>query len=98
TIDKSRQRVLVQIDPHRPTVCKSCPRHASLLYVGVRVPMESQPHVTRRKRSRFRPLHSFSLRSLLVLIVVFAIPIAWIAKERRQSTYELELAEQLRKQ
>ena len=40
----------------------------------------------------------FSLRSLLVLIVVFAVPIAWIARERRQSTHELEIAEQLRKQ
>jgi len=44
TIDASRQRVLVQIDPHSPTMRK-CRRHDQLLYVGVRVRMDDQPVV-----------------------------------------------------
>ena len=46
------------------------------------------------KRRWFR----FSLRSLLVLVVVVAIPLGWIAKERRQSQREKVIAEQLRVQ
>ena len=38
----------------------------------------------------------FSLRTLLVLVIVLALPLAWIAKERRQSQREQEIAEQLR--
>ena len=45
-------------------------------------------------RRRFR----FSLRTLLVLVVILAIPLGWIAKERRQSQREQEIAEQLRNQ
>ena len=45
------------------------------------------------KRRPFR----FSLRSLLVLVVVLAIPLAWIGKERHQSKHEQEVADQLRK-
>jgi len=40
---------------------------------------------------RFR----FSLRTLLALVVVVAVPLAWVAKERRQSAYETKVAEQL---
>jgi hypothetical protein len=48
-------------------------------------------------RRRWFP-RSFGMRTLLVLIIVLALPLGWIAKERRQSAYELDLAEQLRKQ
>jgi len=37
----------------------------------------------------------FSLRSLLILVIVIAIPLAWIAKERRQSQRELNIAAEL---
>ncbi len=40
----------------------------------------------------------FSLRTLLVLVIIVAIPLAWIAKERRQSRCERQLAEQLQEQ
>lgn len=40
----------------------------------------------------------FTLRTLLLVVAVFAITLAWIAKERRQSQYELQFAEQLREQ
>ncbi len=40
--------------------------------------MDDQPHVTRRKPSRFRPLHSFSLRTLFVVVTLFAIPCAYV--------------------
>ena len=43
------------------------------------------------KRRRFR----FSLRSLLVLVVILAIPLGWIAKERRQSQYEKQFVDQM---
>jgi hypothetical protein len=33
--------------------------------------MDDQPNVTQRKRLRFRPLHSFSLRTLFVVVTVF---------------------------
>jgi hypothetical protein len=39
----------------------------------------------------------FSLRTLLIFVIVVAIPLAWIAKERRQSQHELRLAEELDK-
>ena len=35
--------------------------------------MDVQPHGTERKRSRFRPLHSFSLRTFLVLVTLFGV-------------------------
>jgi hypothetical protein len=35
--------------------------------------MEDQPNVTRRKPSRFRPLHSFSLRSLILFTLIGGI-------------------------
>jgi len=38
----------------------------------------------------------FSLRSLLALVVVVAIPLAWVAKERRQSGYERGVAARFR--
>src|SRR5687767_6044315 len=40
----------------------------------------------------------FSLRSLLVLTVLFALPMAWIAKERRHSALEREIARQFSEQ
>jgi hypothetical protein len=40
----------------------------------------------------------FSLRTMLALVVVVAIPLSWVAKERRQSEYEQQIAEQLRQQ
>jgi hypothetical protein len=56
--------------------------------------MSESIEATRTRRRWFR----FSLRTMLAIIVVIAIPIAWIAKERRQSTYEQQIAEQLREQ
>jgi hypothetical protein len=53
--------------------------------------MEDQPNVTRRKPSRFRPLHSFSLRTLLIGVTVFCViggyvgSQAKIVKERRET-------------
>ena len=43
--------------------------------------MEDQPNVTRRKPSRFRPLHSFSLRTLLVGVTLLAAVCAYVAHE-----------------
>ena len=46
----------------------------------------------RRRWFRFR------LRTLLIVVAVVAIPLAWIAKERRQSQHEQQIAAQLREQ
>ncbi|HEY2839975.1 MAG TPA: hypothetical protein VGJ26_12545 [Pirellulales bacterium] len=35
----------------------------------------------------------FSLRTLLFIVIVIAIPLAWIARERRQSSYEEQIAD-----
>src|SRR5882757_9911109 len=35
----------------------------------------------------------FRLRTLLIVVAVVAIPLAWIAKERRQSAFEQKLAD-----
>jgi hypothetical protein len=35
---------------------------------------------------------------MLALVVVCALPLAWIAKERRHAVYELDLAAKLEKQ
>ena len=40
--------------------------------------MDDQPHVTERKQSCFRPLHSFTLRTLFVLVAVMAVGLAWL--------------------
>ena len=40
--------------------------------------MEDQPNVTRRKPSRFRPLHSFSLFTLFVVTLLVAIWAFWM--------------------
>lgn len=48
------------------------------------------PNSPRRRWFRFR------LRTLLIVVAVVAIPLAWIAKERRQSQIELQFAEELR--
>jgi len=37
----------------------------------------------------------FSLRTLLLLALLIALPLGWVAKERRQSTFEAELAVRL---
>jgi len=37
----------------------------------------------------------FRLRTLLIIFVIFAAPLAWIAKERRQSEHENLIAEEL---
>jgi Leucine-rich repeat (LRR) protein len=50
------------------------------------------PESTAPRRRWFR----FRLRTLLVAVAILAVPIAWVAKERRQSKYELQIAEQLR--
>jgi hypothetical protein len=57
--------------------------------------MHAMPEPTTPIRPR-RRWFRFSLRTLLALVIVVAIPLAWIAKERRQSFYEQQLAEQLR--
>jgi len=49
------------------------------------------PQILPTTRRRF----SYSLRSLFVLITLAAVGMAWIADERRQSQYEMEIAEQL---
>jgi len=49
----------------------------SILYVGTRVPVDDQPNVTQRKRSRFRSLHSFSLRTLLIAVTIVCVWLAW---------------------
>src|SRR5579863_7969434 len=49
----------------------------------------AEPPSTRRRWT------SYSLRSLLVLVAVVAIGMAWVAYERRQSQREAEIAEQL---
>jgi hypothetical protein len=49
----------------------------------------SMPTPTRRR------WFSFRLRTLLIVVALVAIPLAWIAKERRQSGYELQVAEKL---
>jgi hypothetical protein len=40
----------------------------------------------------------FRLRTILIVVGLTAIPLAWIAKERKQSGFEQQLAEQLSKQ
>ena len=40
----------------------------------------------------------YRLRTLLILVAVLAIPLAWVAKERRQSVREMQIADQLRDQ
>jgi hypothetical protein len=45
-------------------------------------------------RRRFR----FRLRTLLIVIAIIAIPLAWLGKERGQSRREQQLAERLRQQ
>lgn len=54
--------------------------------------MEQQPHVTRRKRSRFRPLHSFNLRTLFAVVTIFGILLGWelhFVRERKSILNEL---------
>ncbi len=46
------------------------------------------------KRRWFR----FSMRSLLILVVVLAVPIAWVANERKQSADEMQIAAKLQEQ
>jgi Leucine Rich repeats (2 copies) len=46
----------------------------------------TNPPSTRRRWLRFR------LRTLLIVIALVAVPLAWIAKERRQSAHEQQLA------
>jgi hypothetical protein len=56
--------------------------------------MEDQPNVTRRKPSRFRPLHSFSLRTLLIGVTLLAVAcgyVGWQAKFVRERRAMLEL-------
>ncbi|HEY2841914.1 MAG TPA: leucine-rich repeat domain-containing protein [Pirellulales bacterium] len=50
-----------------------------------------EPTKSMVRSRRFR----FSLRTLLAVVIVVAIPVAWIAKERRQSAHEEQVAEQL---
>lgn len=38
---------------------------------------------------------SYRLRTLLIVVAVVAVPLAWVAKERRQSAYEERVAAQL---
>jgi hypothetical protein len=45
--------------------------------------MEDQPNVTRRKPSRFRPLHSFSLRTLLIGVALLAALCGYVAHEAK---------------
>jgi hypothetical protein len=45
--------------------------------------MDEQLNVTRRKPSRFRPLHSFSLRTLLIVVTLLAIPLGWIGYQAK---------------
>ena len=52
----------------------------------------TSPSAVAPRRRRFR----FSLRTLLVLMIVLAIPLGWIAKERRQSAREHETAESIK--
>ena len=46
--------------------------------------MEDQPNVTRRKPSRFRPLHSFSLRTLFLAMTILAVQCAVCLPALRQ--------------
>jgi hypothetical protein len=52
--------------------------------------MEDQPNVTRRKPSRFRPLHSFSLRTLMILVVVVAVPCVWLGERSALLRWQME--------
>jgi hypothetical protein len=45
---------------------------------------------------RRRRWFQFGLRTMFVMIALVAIPLSWIVKERRQSRYEFQIAEQLR--
>jgi hypothetical protein len=42
-----------------------------------------------------RRWYQFSLRTMLIVLAVVAAPAAWVAKERRQSKYEEQIAEKL---
>ena len=57
--------------------------------------MDHQPNVTRRKPSRFRPLHSFSLRTMFVAVTIMAAVCACVAHEwRTVQARKLMLVEQ----
>jgi hypothetical protein len=47
---------------------------------------------------KIRPSFRFSLRMVLIFVAIVAVPLAWVAKERRQSQHEIQVAEQLLKQ
>jgi len=58
--------------------------------------MDDQPNVTRRKPSRFRPLHSFSLRTLFVVVTVLCLLawlIHWVEAQRQLAHAHLEGAQ-----
>jgi hypothetical protein len=50
------------------------------------------PTPPRRRWFRFR------LRTILILMAIAAMPLAWIAKERRESQYDLQIAEEFKTQ
>lgn len=50
--------------------------------------MDHQPNVTQRKPSGFRPLHSFSLRTLFVVVTALGVWLGWnvnVARQRRDA-------------
>jgi hypothetical protein len=55
--------------------------------------MDSQTHVTGRKSRSFRPLHSFSLRTLFVMVTLLALPLCWSTKQW-QIVRERKIAQQ----
>ena len=59
---------------------------------GERGTMPSMPPAPKHTRRWFR----FSLRTMFVVVTVFAIPCGWVALERRQSKRELQIVEQLK--
>ncbi len=67
-----RERVLVQIDAHTPTMRKNCLGHERSLHVRGR-----EVHHTPRQRNRCRrPLHGFTLVELLVVIAIIGLLVA----------------------
>src|SRR4051794_36700558 len=54
------------------------------------VPQNSTRSPTRHRWLRFR------LRAMLIVVALLAIPLAWVANERRTSSREQEVARQLR--